>query len=196
MENLKTGSNLRSKFTRLVNIKTIIGLVVLLGVTGGVSAAPVTPAGPAIQQPNLPSSCGSVQVPLGNKRSFNVYAQGVQVYRWNGTTWDFIAPEANLFTTPKFSGKFGIHYAGPTWESSGSKVVGARLTSCTPDSTAIPWLLLKTILNEGAGVFNKVTYIQRVNTTGGLAPAEPGSKIGEAVRIPYTAEYYFYRTGG
>jgi hypothetical protein len=38
-----------------------------------------------------------------------------------------------------------------------------------------------------------VTYVQRVNTTGGLRPAAPGSSIGAVVEVPYTAEYYFYR---
>jgi hypothetical protein len=38
-----------------------------------------------------------------------------------------------------------------------------------------------------------VSYIQRVNTTGGLAPVEPGEEPGEEARVPYTADYYFYR---
>jgi len=28
---------------------------------------------------------------------------------------------------------------------------------------------------------------------GGLPPVAPGSYINEAVEVPYTAEYYFYR---
>jgi hypothetical protein len=72
-------------------------------------------------------------------------------------------------------------------------VVGARLFGCTPDSTAIPWLLLETVSTGGPGIFSSVTYIQRVNTTGGVAPAGPGSSIGETVQVPYKAEYYFYR---
>jgi len=38
-----------------------------------------------------------------------------------------------------------------------------------------------------------VTQIQRVNTVGGNAPANPGSVTGEEARVPYTAEYFFYR---
>jgi len=48
-------------------------------------------------------------------------------------------------------------------------------------------------VEPGAGIFSKVTYIQRVNTTGGLAPSEPGLIDGEIKEIPYTAEYYFYK---
>jgi hypothetical protein len=38
-----------------------------------------------------------------------------------------------------------------------------------------------------------VTHIQRVNTAGGIAPATPGSIVGQEARIPYTTEYLFYR---
>ena len=93
-----------------------------------------------------------------------------------------------------YHGDVGIHYAGPTWEShSGGKVIASRLEGCTPDPTAIPWLLLQTVSTEGPGIFDRVTYIQRVNTTGGLAPTDPGPFIGAEVEVPYTAEYYFYR---
>jgi len=35
--------------------------------------------------------------------------------------------------------------------------------------------------------------MQRFNTIGGTAPAEAGTVFGEEARVPYTAEYYFYR---
>jgi hypothetical protein len=38
-----------------------------------------------------------------------------------------------------------------------------------------------------------VTFIQRVNTIGGTAPAEAGAFVGDEARVPYTTEYYFYR---
>jgi hypothetical protein len=45
---------------------------------------------------------------------------------------------------------------------------------------------------DGVGMFSDVTYIQRVNTSGGKAPTYQGYD-GEEVSVPYTAEYYFYR---
>jgi hypothetical protein len=42
-------------------------------------------------------------------------------------------------------------------------------------------------------VLERVVCIQRVNTSGGLAPSTPPAQLGEEVRIPYTAEYFFYR---
>lgn len=83
---------------------------------------------------------------------------------------------------------------GPTWESnSGSKVVARRLQGCTPDTSAIHWLLLQSVTANGPGIFKSTTFIQRVNTTGGLAPTTPGSTVNEVLEVPYTAEYYFYR---
>ena len=118
----------------------------------------------------------------------------MQIYRWNGTSWAFVEPVATLFSDADYHEKVGTHYLGPTWESnSGSKVVAARLTGCTPDPTAIPWLLLQTVSTDGPGIFGSVTYIQRVNTKGGLAPTAPGVSIGTVAEVPYTAEYYFYR---
>jgi len=148
--------------------------------------------------PVLPEQCSSIQVDAANKLVFHVYARGVQIYRWNALTakWDFVAPVASLFAEENYHGEVGSHYVGPTWESkSGSKVVGRRVlgTGCTPDLTAIPWLLLEKVTSQGPGIFGSVTFIQRVNTTGGNAPSEPGAVDGEVKEVAYTAEYYFYR---
>jgi hypothetical protein len=180
---------------RKMKLKRIIGLVLLL--TGAV----VAPASIRVAQaddnraPELPSPvCDELQVPLGHKVSFHVYALGVQKYRWNGTSWVFLGPEATLFADANYRGKVGTHYGGPTWESnSGSLVVGERRAGCPADPTAIDWLLLRAVETDGPGIFSSVTYIQRVNTTGGKAPAAPGSYVGQEVRIAYTTEYYFYR---
>ena len=142
----------------IINIKQIIGLIVVLLNIAGQSLAFEASArtGDDNRQPELPSPlCDSVQVEAGNKVSRHVYAIGVQIYRWNGTSWSFVAPEANLYADAGYNGKVGIHYAGPTWESnSGSYVRAARVpnTGCTPDATAIPWLLLKTVSTDGPGI--------------------------------------------
>jgi hypothetical protein len=48
-------------------------------------------------------------------------------------------------------------------------------------------------LLDGPGIFDGTTLIQRIHTTGGLIPSAPGTTIGEVARVPYTAEYVFYR---
>jgi len=179
-----------------MKVKRAVALAVLLAVAGlALSSIPAAPAGDNNRSPDLPSPlCDKLQVPQGNKVAFHVYAQGVQVYKWNGASWDFVAPVATLSADANLSGEVGIHYAGPTWESnSGSKVAAKRLEGCSPDSTAIPWLKLQTVSTIGPGIFGSVTYVQRVNTVGGLPPTAPGSSIGAMVDVPYAAEYYFYR---
>ena len=181
---------------RYMKIKRIIALVILLTVAGvGLASTPAARTGDNNREPELPSpACDKVQVETGNRVAFHVYARGVQIYRWDGASWVFVAPVATLFADANYHGQVGIHYAGPTWESnSGSKVVAKRSFDCAPDSSAIPWLLLQTVSTSGPGIFSSVSYVQRVNTTGGLIPATPGSLVGESVEVPYTAEYYFYR---
>jgi hypothetical protein len=147
------------------------------------------------REPSLPSPlCDSLQVPDGSEVHFHAYAIGVQIYRWNGTSWVFIAPAAMLFADAGYHGQVGIHYAGPTWESnSGSKVVGTRLAACTPDPNSIPWLKLSGV-SSGPGVLDGTTFVQRINTVGGKAPSTPGTTVGQEAQVPYTAEYVFYRS--
>ena len=128
-----------------------------------------------------------------NKVHFHGYAEGVQIYTWDGLSWGASVPEAILYDND--GNVVAIHYAGPTWESnSGSKVVGAVVPPrVTVDSNAIPWLLLKATHTEGPGIFAATTYIHRVNTVGGKAPAAAGLFVGQVARVPYTADYFFYR---
>ena len=180
----------RTKINRVIQLLALIALVTL-----GVQSAQ---AFDNTNGPELPAQCGSIQVEAGNKLAFHAYAKGVQIYKWNIVTqkWDLFGPQAGLFAEENYFGEIGSHYVGPTWESkSGSKVEARRVdgTGCTPNTTAIAWLLLKQVRVEGAGIFSKVTFIQRVNTTGGLAPSTPGAYDGEIKESAYTAEYFFYR---
>jgi hypothetical protein len=99
-----------------------------------------------------------------------------------------------LFADGEERSTVGTHFGGPTWLSvSGSRVVGAVVDRCTPDASAIPWLLLDAVSAEGPGIFDRVTSIQRVNTVGGTVPLGAGSVTGEERSVPYTAEYLFFR---
>jgi hypothetical protein len=175
-------------------IKRALALAILFTAVG-LTHAHAARAAAFDRAPDLPPNlCESLQVPAGNEVAFHAYASGVQVYKWSGTAWVFVEPVANLFADRNYHGQVATHYAGPTWESnSGSKVVAKRLAGCIPDASAIAWLKLETVSTEGPGIFDGVTFVQRVNTTGGTAPSTPGSFVGEEARVSYTAEYYFYR---
>jgi hypothetical protein len=107
--------------------------------------------------------------------------------------WTLKAPHAVL-------GKHGvdaIHFAGPSWQANdGSLVTATRVASApAPDTTDIAWLLLQAATHKGAGVFADVTWIQRLSTEDGAAPATgcDDAHVGAEVLAPYAADYFFYR---
>ena len=137
--------------------------------------------------------CTKLQAPAGSKLVYHVYATGVQIYRWNGS-WAFVAPEAVLSADAGGKSKVGTHYAGPTWESvSGSKVVGTVAERCTASADRHP---LAVAHGDGHGARDlPARHLHPAREHGGRAPpATSGSTTGEEARVPYTAEYFFYRT--
>ena len=142
----------------------------------------------------LPEQCSQIRVPEGNTLAYHVYANGVQNYTWAGTSWVLTGPVADLYADPNYQGKVGTHHGGPTWISnSGGLVIGRKDYECSPDPNSIAWLRLHADEVDGVGMFSDTTFIQRLNTSGGKAPVNPGTYDGEPVSVPYTAEYFFYR---
>jgi len=146
---------------------------------------------------------GKLRVPAGNKLALELHATGVQIYvcapKKDDATqfeWAFKAPEAQLTEGGKEAGR---HYAGPTWEAAdGSKVMGKMDQKVdAPVATDIPWLLISANSHEGAGRFEKVSFIQRVDTKGGKAPASgaDAEHVGQEQRVSYEATYLFYVPG-
>ncbi|MBL8525209.1 MAG: DUF3455 domain-containing protein, partial [Betaproteobacteria bacterium] len=130
-----------------------------------------------------------------------VPAKGVQIYECrarkdkSGHEWVFMAPEADLYDTK--GNLIGRHGAGPHWEAiDGSRVKAVvKSRADAPEAGNIPWLLLAATQDgPEAGLFSKTTSIQRVNTVGGVAPANScaGSNVGQQARVHYRADYYFF----
>jgi hypothetical protein len=73
------------------------------------ASIPVAWASEDNRAPDLPSPlCDRLQVQPGNKVAFHVYALGVQIYRWDGTSWVFVAPAARLFADAEYHGEVGF----------------------------------------------------------------------------------------
>ncbi len=139
-------------------------------------------------------ACEHLRAPEGSVLAAHLYARGEQIYRWDGAGWLFEGPSAALYADARFTGQVGTHSAGPKWvHHGGSTVYGSSPVACPVDPDAISWLLLSATSDPKGGVFRGVTAIQRVNTVGGKMPSTPGAAPGEVRRVPYTAEYYFYR---
>jgi hypothetical protein len=154
------------------------------------NAAPAPPAVPA-----------DIAVPDGNKLFLVGHATGVQIYSCTSTStgfaWQLVAPKATLYDD---HGKvIATHFGGPTWQATdGSSVVGKRDRQVTVDPSAIAWLRLSaSSVSAGAdgARLAGTTWIQRIDTTGGLAPATGCDALsaGSVREVQYTADYTFWK---
>jgi len=142
----------------------------------------------------------AIKVPAGNSPVLTVHAKGDQIYQCSLDSgvysWHTHAPDARLFDE---QGKIvGKHYSGPVWEyKEGSRVVGQVVSKIDiePDSS-ISWLLVEVVAHKGNGLFSDVSFINRINTHGGLPPLSgcDSNHLGGEKRVPYTADYIFYTT--
>jgi hypothetical protein len=156
----------------------------------------------AASPPGVPAA---IQVPPGNVLFLLGHATGTQNYACQpsssapaGYEWTLVAPAATLIDDDGTA--IITHFAGPTWQASdGSTVVGARVDGATVSPDAIQWLLLRAASTspgpDGGDGLAAATYVQRVNTTGGVAPAGgcDATTDGAAAQVPYTSDYYFYK---
>lgn len=175
---------------RLVLTSTAVATVAagtLLGTTAGHAAG----SGPALTAVKAPAA---LAVPDGNKLTGVFPARGVQTYTCTDGAWKLLEPAATLTDKRDHAHRtVALHSRGPVWVSTvdGSAVNAAALVS-SPKAGTIPELLLKSTATRGAGVFADVSYIQRLNTTGGVAPTTACAGTDQ-VSVPYTATYAFYK---
>jgi hypothetical protein len=159
----------------------------LLGTTAG-HAAPAQSATAHVDAP------AALKVPDGNRLTGVFAAKGVQTYTCTDGAWKLLEPAATLsYKRDRAHRPVALHSRGPVWVSTvdGSAVNAAALVT-SPKAGTIPELLLKATATRGAGVFADVTYIQRLDTAGGVAPATACTGADQ-VSVPYSATYAFYK---
>ena len=173
--------------------RTIIAFVA--AVAAALALAPAAGAAPA--EPVVPTA---IAVPDGHKLFLVGHATGVQIYSCNGTAWGLVAPRADLVDD---KGKLIVtHFGGPSWQAKDGSLVVARRDAGHDVAGTIPWLRLAATSTSAGADGDRLagtTYIQRIATTGGVAPAasECGpSKAGTVVEVPYAADYYFWKARG
>jgi len=182
--------------------RSLIVVTVVLASACANDASVATTMGPGVERvadvsdgnrlPDL-TACPQLTAPVGSTLLLHAFGIGFQIYHWNGASWGVATPSATIYADAGGNGAIASHFAGPTWQSnSGGSVVGTVANRCVPDAASIAWLSL-TAIPSGAGIFSKVTFIQRLNTVGGNAPSTPGTVIGQEAKIPYTADYLFYQ---
>src|SRR6266540_4659409 len=127
----------------------------------------------------------------------------------------FLSPDTN----PNEAAPNPLPFGSPTWQSSfdSSKVwaqvplsnsttppspasIPAGSDPSCPNTGAIACLLLQSIGSQqgptGGRVMTKTTFVQRLNTKGGSAPADgcsTSADVGNQTLVPYTADYWFFR---
>lgn len=148
-------------------------------VAGGPRPAPTASPSP-IDPPTGLSKIGAFRV-----------VKGTQTYTCtDGVFTGASVPEAKL------AGPGGLihHFKGPSWQSErDGSLVTAERTADRPRTGAIAELLLKVNGHGGPadGMLAKAAYIQRLNTTGGLAPGGACTD-GTTTAVGYSALYVFW----
>ena len=140
----------------------------------------------------------AVTPPAGHKPVMTLKGAGMLTYecrtKADGFEWAFAGPDAELWDS---AGKqVGKYYGGPTWEhADGSKLTGKQLAVAPAAAGSIPLQLVQASPAMGSGAFTGVSYIQRVNTMGGVAPSAPcdASTMGSKQTVSYSADYVFYK---
>ena len=142
----------------------------------------------------------AVRVPAGQKLKMATVGVGELTYECRekkdmagAHEWVFVGPVATLTAA---NGKVvGKYYGGPTWEATdGSKVTGKQVGVAPGGAGNIPLQLVKAEPAMGQGAMQGLSYIQRLNTKGGAAPAmgcDAASK-GQRQQVKYAADYNFY----
>ena len=188
---------------------TMLAVVSLLSLRQPARADDLTP-------PAVPTN---IAVPAGNKLFLVGHAVGTQNYIClpadGGVKFTLFTPQATLFKGDK---QITTHYFSPnpveggairaTWQhSKDTSTVWGRVmdghSSSDPAHVApgaSPWLLVTAVGaqggDKGGDKLEETTYIQRVNTAGGVAPATgcaSSTDIGNRAFVPYTTDYYFYK---
>jgi hypothetical protein len=176
---------------------------------------------PASAQTRVPPVPPLLEVGDGFSLFYSTHAIGTQNYMClpagAAFAWRPIGPQATLFQTFfGFRQQVGTHFlsanpdeggvARATWQHSldtsrvWAKVLQPSSDPAYVEPNAIPWLLLERagFQNgpEGGSFLTQTRYIQRLNTSGGLAPATgcaQATDLGVMVLVPYEADYFFYK---
>ncbi len=190
-------------------------VVIALALPVAASAQP----GGRIDVPDVPTN---LRVEDGNVPYLQTRAYGTQNYiclpSATSVAWKLFGPQATLYpgNVPL---QIATHFLSPNPEEEGApratwhhshdgSAVWARAIQPSSDPNyvapgAIPWLLLEAVGTAegsiGGALLAGTTFIQRVNTEGGVAPAmgcTTVTQLGAIALVPYTTDYIFYRAGG
>lgn len=158
--------------------------------------------GLAFSVPAMAQMPDSIKVPAGNKVYLETVGAGIINYECREKKdaagqyeWTFVGPDAVLSDR---KGKAVGKYYGPpaTWESSdGSKITGTQLAVAPNGAGNIPLQLVKANPAMGSGAMSDITFVQRLETKGGVAPAGVcnAESKGKKEVVGYQSDYIFWK---
>jgi hypothetical protein len=161
-------------------------------------AAPPTPPGPP---PAAPPSLGffsRIKTPDSVEPVLRLQGRGAQVFRCEARgsafTWVYRLPEADLVDA---GGKALVrHGANFSFEhADGSRLLGTvvEFDEAPDPKKDLRWLLLST-RSFGDGALSGITFVQRVNTIGGMPPAKcDAGQQSRLLRVDFSADFVFYK---
>jgi hypothetical protein len=205
----------RSRWATHLVASVLMASAVALATAASAATAQEDQESSTIRPPRVPAN---IQVPAGNKVFLVGHAVGTQNYVClpSGTGFNFVlfTPQATLFSD--HDKQVTTHFFSPnpfeggtiraTWQDSRdtSTVWGETIQSSSDPNFvapgAIPWLLLQRVGAKdgpsGGDTLTGTTFIQRLNTSGGVAPStgcSSSTNVGNQAFVPYTADYFFYK---
>lgn len=170
--------------------------------TAGLLALQIQPLAFAQTDPVQKDLPALIQVATANTLVLETKASGTIEYQCSKekdplTTykWSMVGPKAEL--TDRSGDKVG-DYSGPParWaHKDGSFVTGSQVAVSPNGSKNIPLQLVKADVSGGLGALTAISYVQRVNTEGGVEPSKKCSadNEGEKAEVSYRAEYRFWK---
>jgi hypothetical protein len=182
----------------LSTIALAAGVATLLSACAGMSSN--ESMSKSFAQDALPDA---VKVPAGHRVALETVGVGEISYECRAKAdmpgsfgWVFVGPQADLMS--RTGAKLGTYYGPPaTWASmDGSKITGTQLAVAPAGAGNIPAQLVKANPAMGSGAMSGVTYVQRVATKGGVAPASAcdNSTAGRKEIVKYQGDYIFWKT--
>jgi Protein of unknown function (DUF3455) len=212
MKNCNVPENWTTRRILLIACATALAVAFTVALPQPAHADDVTP-------PPVPHN---IDVPKGNVAFLVGHADGTQNYiclpSGSAFAWTLVTPQATLFDDDEK--QLITHFFSPnpfevntnpkvvadgmiraTWQDSqDTSTVWAMAieSSSNPgfvESGAIPWVLLRVVGATG-GTLRPTTFIQRLNTSGGVASSQDcasSADVSKQAFVPYTADYFFYQ---
>lgn len=173
-----------------------LALLAALGLSG---CAGMSPAVPPFSQAALPAA---LQVPAGHRVALESVGVGEITYECKAKTsaagafeWVFVGPRADL--NSRAGARQGSYFGPPaTWVANdGSRITGTQVAVAPHVPGSIPLQLVKANPASGPGEMMGVTFVQRVATQGGVAPASAcdAATLGRKEVVKYQADYIFWK---